>query len=334
MLNCHVPVNHSTFLSQCWLPIVPACTEAVITIAFSTIVAMASFSKAIESKLPDYVLLLLGPPRAGKSTVGNIIAGETVFSIEGHGPMTLQTKQHTYNDGEYHLLIDTVGLGEESKSQDDVLLELTTAVLMAADAGGIHAFLICVNFQSLSSIHTLTELDDLEEMKNFWPHAILVFTNSGVYSCLKIAKQRQEAIHYILRDGPPSLESLKEKVEDRIVFLESSHIIFGGDYDEDRLEKIWEIMNLVKIIVNRQGVYNNSMMQEAKVCWNSYKLKVQKMGKQAPAPHQPSYEEVAAEIVRVPSGGSRPFYRIWHGIREVSSMIRSPKFKPFHGSTS
>ena len=176
VLNCHVLVNHSTFLSQCWLSIVPASTEVVNRIsAFSTIVAMASCSKGIGSKLPNYVLLLLGPPRAGKSTVGNIIAGETVFSIGGPGPMTIQTKQHTYNDGLSHLLIDTVGLGEERKSPDDVLVELTTAVLMSADAGGIHAFLICVDLQSLSSSQKLRELDDLEAMKNFSPYVILLF---------------------------------------------------------------------------------------------------------------------------------------------------------------
>ena len=155
--------------------------------------------------------------------------------------------------------------------------------------------------------------------------------NALEFSSLNKDKERQEAFYSILSDGPATLRSLKDKV-DLIVFLESSDIIFGKAYGGDRLEKVWEIMNRVMIIVNRQWVYNNSMMQEAKVCWDSYKLKVQEMGKQAPAPHQPCYEEIAADIVRVPSGGRRPFYRMGHGIREVSTMIRN--FKPFHGINS
>ena len=168
----------------------------------------------------------------------------------------------------------------------------------------------------------MTGLDDLEAMKNFWAHAILLFTNALEFSRLSKGKERQEAFYSILSDGPLTLRSLKDKVEDRIVFLEYSDIIFGKANGGARLGEVWEIMNRVMIIVNRQGVYNNSMMQEAKVCWDDSKLKVQKMGKQAPVPygHQPSYEEVAAEMVRVPSGGNRPFYRMWHGFREVSTM--------------
>jgi hypothetical protein len=41
--------------------------------------------------------------------------------------------------------IETVGFDEMRRSKMEILTELTTALLMAADTGGVHVFLICVN---------------------------------------------------------------------------------------------------------------------------------------------------------------------------------------------
>ena len=80
-------------------------------------------------------------------------------------------------------LIDTVSFNETTRSDKEVVTELTTAVLMAADAGGIHQFLICVDVKSKSlpvfSIDVLNALDDLNKMRTIWTYGTLLFTHAG-----------------------------------------------------------------------------------------------------------------------------------------------------------
>ena len=94
---------------------------------------MASASSKPEFE--EKVLLLLGLSGAGKSTVGNFIAGEKMFPIRGNPFAKQMTLQHKFNyDGTKVHLIDTVGFSEVSRSDKEVLTELTTAVLMAAES--------------------------------------------------------------------------------------------------------------------------------------------------------------------------------------------------------
>ena len=289
--------------------------------ALSTIVTMAS--KEIGPLLSERVLLLLGLSGSGKSMVGNIIAGQQVFPIRSDSLMTQQTKQYIFMSERnlaYFRVIDTVGLDERQLSEDAFLRELTTAVLIASDDGGIHVFLICVDVNSISSDSDLSMLDDLEAMKNFWPHAMILFTNAGRCSRAKTDKERDQAFNDLLPTlyFPHMLQSLKDKVEDRIVFLDYNYL-FTKD---DSFQKNCEIMKWVTVIVERQGVYNNSMTEEAKLLWEDYKLKVQENEKQVPDIRQPSYKELAKEIVTVQLPLQSciyisPFLQILHGIEET-----------------
>ena len=94
----------------------------------------------------EKVLLLLGPSGAGKRMAANYLACKVLFPIRD-SPVDLTdetTRQHKFQYGATKVhLIDTVGFNETSRSDRKVQTELTTAVLMAADAGGIHQFLKC-----------------------------------------------------------------------------------------------------------------------------------------------------------------------------------------------
>ena len=155
-------------------------------------------------------------------------------------------------------------------------------MLIASDSGGIHVFLICVDVNSISSDSDLSMLDDLEAMKNFWPHAIVLFTNAGRCSSAKTDKEREQAFNDLVPTlcFPHMLQLLKDKVEDRIVFLNYNYMVSK----DERFLKNCEIMKWVTFIVERQGVYNNSMTEEAKLLWEDYKLKVQEKRKLAPDP--------------------------------------------------
>ena len=290
--------------------------------AFSTIVTMAS--KEIGPELPERVLLLLGLSGSGKSTVGNIIAGQQVFPMRSASLMTRQTKQclvKSESNLTYFRVIDTVGLDERQLPAGVFLRELIRAVLIASDAGGIHVFFICVDVTSISFDFDLSMLEDLEAMKDFWPHAIVLFTNAGRCSSAKTDKEREQAFNDLVQTliFPEILQTLKDNVEGRIVFLDYNDML------SESFLKICEIMKWIMVIVERQGVYNNSMTEEAKLLWEEYKLKVQEKRKELPDLLQPSYEALAEEIVAVripPHMYCTPFLQILHRIQETRRFHR------------
>ena len=49
---------------------------------------------------------------------------------------------------------------------------------MAADAGGVHAFLIWVNLGSEPILDIASTLEELDAMDTIWSHAILLFMNA------------------------------------------------------------------------------------------------------------------------------------------------------------
>ena len=91
-------------------------------------------------------------------------------------------------------LTNTVDFDETMRSPAEILTELATAVLMAADAGGIHAFLICVNLSSKSTFSPTVQraLEDLDKMNTIWPYVMLLFTNAG--QCGETDEQRRAAV--------------------------------------------------------------------------------------------------------------------------------------------
>ena len=269
------------------------------------------------SDLEEYVLILLGAARSGKSMAGNFIAGEEVFPtalIELSG----KTAQHKFEyKGMSLRLIDTVGFDEGFEFPDYLLTELTKAVLMAADAGGIHAFLICAKVGHLFDYDVIKSLDDLNFMKPIFAHAMLLVTYAGKYG--ETEDQRKQLEVHILnsRVCPPCLTYLVRKVAGPRILLE----YFDLDHTGARERKFDEIMQWVKMFVAARGVYNNDMMQKAKQLWEEYKLEVQEKAIHKTGSHEPSYSELAFQIVQSVDifhmyQGRNPFSVISHGIEE------------------
>lgn len=188
-------------------------------------------------------------------------------------------------------------------------------MLMAANAGGIHCFLICVDVQSLAFCPKLGEVEDLAEMKDFWPHAILLFTSA---SPIDADERRLDVLLSRLEDSTPALRTLKGKIQDRILFvaLDDSGMTGSTSSSGSRpvLANVSDILGLITKTSER-GTYMNAMMRDASECWDRYQ--------RIPCESEViGYENLAIKIVRVPHGGSRIFYRIWHGIREIIVTLR------------
>ena len=273
----------------------------------------------IEAK----VLLLLGPSGAGKSTAGNFIAGEEHFPIRG-SPLTEQTMLHKFEyDGTRVHLIDTVGFDEMSKSDKEVMKELTAAVLMAADAGGVHQFLICVDVNSESqpifNNDVLSTLIDLDQMKTIWPYTTLLFTKAGKCGDTENLR-RAEIDKFISTRCPDTLTWLVTKLGKQKRQIIESNDLHRETASEIRLLKFRQIIASAKVTaIIERGVYINRMMSYAKKCWDKYKLAIEKKGKHMADARPPSYADLASRIIDntiLPPGRATLFSQICRCIQE------------------
>ena len=270
-------------------------------------------SRVMPKSTEHYVLLLLGPSEAGKSTAGNFILGKSLFpTADDLLSVTGQTKQHKIDyNGVSLRLIDTVGLDDSQKTSVEVVRDLTTAVLMASEYGGVASLLICVDLLASFSGNFKTVLEDLERMKNFWPHAILLLTNSGKYG--NTDSEREAKYQEVMSSPqcPAELRWVVDNVGDRRVFIEHDDLELG----DVRKRKIDSIVSVVRFIQAERGVYTNPMIQAAKQYWEEYKI----WARQPPSPFNPSMEELALRIlryVRELPGDCKRFSQIYAGIEE------------------
>ena len=290
-------------------------------------------SRPSRSELKEYVVLVLGSSTSGKNKAGKFIAGEESFPTrDSMSTMRRQTVQRKVNcNGAVLSMIDTVGLDDTEKSPEKVLQELTTAVLMAADAGGVHAFLLCVNLGTAISDTFVTTLQELEKMKDFWPHSILLFTNVGDPG--DTDEERREKFEEIL-DSPncpfPEVHRwLLEKVGYPKILLE---YVYDDLYltNEVRKTKVHAILPLIEHIGYKQGVYTNAMIDEAKQYYEEIKLDIVKMKTQA---YLGDYSNLALRIVRVIREQKRAsirnlFSQIYYGIQKSRANRQSAPLLP------
>ena len=192
---------------------------------------------------------------------------------------------------------------------------------MAADAGGVHVFLICINLGSdpMFSVDAANALQDLEAMETIFSHAILVFMNTKAIG--ESVQQRASAMYELIHSSrcPATLRCLLDNVGDRKLVLEYDDIDFQRPEGIVRFLTVETIMNWTKVFERTKGFYTNRMMQEAKQLWEEYKLYVQEKAKYVPAPNPPSYTGLASWIVRNGwnvASGTKPFSQIYHGIQE------------------
>ena len=285
-------------------------------------------SRTVGDELKEPVFLLLGPSGASKSTTGNFLAGEALFSTRGN-PSAEQTTQCSfkYNDTNVRL-IDTVGFNEMTRSDVEVQIELTTAVLMAADAGGVHQFVICVDLRSHNPLPILNDdvvhaLCDLNDMRTIWPHVILLIANAAQSAYIHILPTAE--VHFIGTRCPEELLWLLRTVADeKLLYVEYAAL---PTYSGTREGCLSHIIDLATISVRQHGVYINAMMQEAKQCWEEYKLEVEEKEKHESDPHLPSYAELAKRIIGdsidiMPPGRPRPFSLIYRSIHNY--RLRRP----------
>ena len=275
-------------------------------------------SRTVGDEFKESVFLLLGPSGGGKSSTGNFLAGELLFPIRG-SPSAEQTTQCNFKYKDMNVrLIDTVGFNEMTRSDILVQIELTKAVLMAADAGGVHQFLICADLRSpnpmsVLSVDVVSALNDLDEMRTIWPHVMLLITNAAKSGYTR--HLRAEEIHqFISTRCPEELAWLLKK--DKTLVLEYDDL---ATYHRFRERTLSAIIDWAEFSVRRHGVYSNAMMQEAKQCWEEYKLEVEENEMQASDTHSLSYAELAKWIIGdsiMPSGRLKPFSHIYRSIQE------------------
>jgi hypothetical protein len=285
-------------------------------------------SSATTQETEELILLLLEPSQAGKTTAANFIAGYELFPVKEEQSTTQMTK--VVQKDTTLRLIRSIGLDVTTKSKEEVLVHLCKAILTASDAGGVHAFLICINLQSTPLVGTdvVNALTDLGQFNPIWSHFMLLFMNAGILTETGVNRTGDFDKFTSSLRCPPELKWLIDSVGQPILLLESQDIwneaenlSLGGCANIDGMI----IVDWVKTFASRQGVYTNPKFEEARECWEEYKVYCQEKKKYIRDCLEPSYEELAIEIVQKSGGillGNLPFSHILRGIKEIRRCFR------------
>ena len=217
-----------------------------------------------EQKTRKIKVLLMGKTGAGKSAFGNILLRREEFKSEP-GLTSITGKSHIadsrFEDCDL-CVIDTPGLSDAAEAFDNMeaLKEIAKGILLVVQDGdpGVDVILFVVSAAVRFTRDEQNVLQYFEDMENFWPYVLPVFTNVD-------ASEKDEPDNFILESlksprAPSGLQNLIEKVKGRFVTVNSTHSEL--DYrDKKRNEVLGHIKNIIK--QNKEKRYTNDMFKNA-----------------------------------------------------------------------
>lgn len=202
-------------------------------------------------------VLVIGTTGCGKSTFANFLLRRKVFQVtRGFSSSATAAEGRSLRLPDREMfIIDTPGFND-SQRPDQVL---GTAVRLAED--GAHAILICVRAGSRFGKGEQNAVRLLEKLGNFWEHAIVVFTNSGMYGRDTDEKQKVALLRDI-RGAPEELKWLMDRVNGRRVIVEALDDMGKGYYEK----KLAEVLDVIEEAYANAGHvrYTNKLFVEAR----------------------------------------------------------------------
>lgn len=191
-------------------------------------------------------LILLGKTGAGKSSFGNTILGDKVFTAKSC-PNSITTKcaiDSRLRDGKQIFVVDTPGFLDTTVTAEVMQKEVATSYQMTA-VPGPHAFLLVVN---LSARFTKEESEALKYLdKIFGPqainHTIIIFTRSDSLDDSTI----EEYLDELTPDAP--LRDLLNQCQQRYITINNK----GSQIEKDTaVKKLLEMVSILTMNNNGQ----------------------------------------------------------------------------------